>query len=117
MKTALKELLMGGPGHDGYGYNADVYCVECGQAIIRALHAAGKLPPTLEECADTEVCPSPIFFGESPDSPQCCGECGEYMYGKKEPEVDRCENCGMALYVDANGNLQCLRCGEEGGEG
>lgn len=80
-KPTLRGLLLGGPGHDGYAFNADVYCVDCGKAIIRELFAADKLPATLDECGDSERCPVPIFFGESPDCPQHCGECGAHLYG------------------------------------
>jgi hypothetical protein len=31
----LADALLGGPGLDGYAFNADVYCVPCGQAIAR----------------------------------------------------------------------------------
>lgn len=77
MKATLRELLMGGPGHNGYAYQADLYCVPCGQATIRELFATGKLPKTLYECDNSEVCPVPIFFDESPDGEQCCAECGK----------------------------------------
>lgn len=83
--VALRDLLLGGPGHDGYAYCADVYCVECGQAIVRELHAAGKLPATTEECDDTDVCPCPIFFGESDCEQHCCN-CGEFLYGVPSEE-------------------------------
>lgn len=76
----LKDALLGGPGLDGYTYNADVYCVACGQEITRRVFAQfpnGILWPFAQ---DSETVPQPIFFGESPDSPQHCGECGEYLY-------------------------------------
>ena len=78
-----KDALMGGPGLDGYAYQADVYCVDCGRDIIR------KGPELIDELAfqDSEETPQPIFFGES-DSAQHCAECGEYLYGEDEPETE-----------------------------
>lgn len=74
------DMLLGGPGLDGYAFSADVYCVECGRAIIRDL-------PDRDyddlEVGDTEIVPVPIFFGES-DSVQHCADCGEYLYGPEE---------------------------------
>lgn len=77
------ESKMGGPGHDGYAYCADVYCVDCGCKIIDSI--AAKIAPTLTDAgdllfSDSETCPQPIFFGES-ECAQHCAECGEYMYG------------------------------------
>ena len=72
-----RDMLLGGPGHDGYGFNADVYCVDCGREIINKL-------PDVEyddlDFRDMDKVPQPIFFGES-DSAQYCGNCGEYLYG------------------------------------
>jgi hypothetical protein len=88
MPYSLKDALMGGPGLDGYAYNADVYCVPCGRDIIRAVfreHAeanAGSEILSDLEFGDSETCPQPIFFGESPDCAQHCGDCGEYLYGE-----------------------------------
>lgn len=31
------DLLLGGPGLDGYAYQAAIYCVDCGRAIIEEL--------------------------------------------------------------------------------
>jgi hypothetical protein len=71
------DMLLGGPGLDGYAYCADVYCILCGHALIRAL-------PREQyddlDARDSEQVPQPIFFGES-DTVQHCGECGEYLYG------------------------------------
>ncbi len=80
----LSELLLGGPGHDGYAYNADVYCVDCGQDIIRECYPAIKGDEDAQ--SDTESCPQPIFFGESPDCAQHCANCGEYLYGTQGEE-------------------------------
>ena len=85
--TTLRALLLGGPGHDGYAYRAEVYCVDCGRDVIRSLWEEKKLPATLEECPDTENCPQPIFFGSS-DCPQHCTHCGEYLYGEQPTEDD-----------------------------
>ena len=81
----LSSLLLGGPGHDGYAYNADVYCVDCGQATIRELYAAGEYKEG--DSGDSNEFPQPIFFGES-DHEQHCAECGEYLYGESEDEED-----------------------------
>lgn len=80
----LDELLLGGPGHDGYAYNADVYCVDCGQAIITDLFNDGAYESG--DSGDSNDFPQPIFFGESPDCQQHCAECGEYMYGEDSDE-------------------------------
>lgn len=69
----LREALLGGPGLDGYAWNADVYCVDCGQAITRECFE------THETREDDEV-PYPIFFGEH-EYAQHCAFCGEYLYG------------------------------------
>ncbi len=92
MDANLRSALLGGPGLDGYAFNADVYCVDCGRETIRALHAEGKLPEEgSPEFGDTEHCPIPIFFGESPDWALHCGECGEYLYGESSEEDDNSE--------------------------
>ena len=85
LRPKLSELLLGGPGHDGYAYNADVYCVDCGQAIIRELYAEGAY--NQGDSGTTDEFPQPIFFGES-DYAQHCGECGEYLYGESEEEEE-----------------------------
>lgn len=72
------DMLKGGPGLDGYAYHADVYCVDCGQDIIRKLEDRDY---TELEAGDMECVPVPIFFGESPDCEQYCTVCGEYLYG------------------------------------
>jgi len=86
----VTENLKGGPGLDGYAYNADVYCVDCGEEITREI--AAKVAPTLTGTddplfSDSETVPQPIFFGES-DSAQHCGKCGEYLYGEDEEEEE-----------------------------
>ncbi len=89
MKKDLQEFLLGGPGHDGYAYKADLYCVDCGQIIIRGLYA-DNYDLLLSE--DTDDSPQPVFFGESPEYEQHCAECGEYLYGEsKESEADEIE--------------------------
>jgi len=73
------EMLLGGPGLDGYAYQADVYCIPCGRSIIN------DGPDVVEgmDAYNTEVTPQPIFFGES-DIAEHCAHCGEYMYGSEE---------------------------------
>lgn len=87
MTIALKDALLGGPGLDGYAYNADVLCVDCGHAAIEAVfdarRAMGQHELTDLEAGDSEVIPVPIFFGES-DTAQHCGECGSYLYGERD---------------------------------
>jgi hypothetical protein len=68
------DLLKGGPGLDGYAYQADIYCVDCGRAIIDA----GPEAITWPECESTEHTPQPIFFGEH-EVPQHCADCGTYL--------------------------------------
>jgi len=84
MKLSLDELLLSGPGHDGYAYNADTYCVACGQDIITDLYDDGQYKD--EDSGDTNIHPQPIFFGESPDYEQSCSECGIYLYGEDSEE-------------------------------
>lgn len=86
----VRESCLGGPGHDGYAYDADVYCVDCGQAIIRDI--ACVVAPTLTgtddpSFADSGTVPQPIFLGES-DTAQYCGECGEHLYGDDPDEPE-----------------------------
>jgi len=81
--TELRAAILGGPGLDGYAYNADTYCVPCGRAICEALAEDGELAqPGSPEFSDSERQPQPIFFGESPDNAQHCAECGHYLYGE-----------------------------------
>jgi len=88
-KQPLGVFLLGGPGHDGYAYNADVYCVECGQDIIRDLYVS-DYDALLS--GDSNDAPSPIFFGESTDCEQHCGNCGEYLYGESQDDTEEDEN-------------------------
>ncbi len=106
----LADLLLGGPGHDGYASNADVYCVDCGQDIIRRLHADGAYADG--DSGDTDEFPQPIFFGESPDCAQCCADCGEHLYGPETDETDdsECSECGAELDKDCFGNMRCPDC-------
>lgn len=80
----LAEALLGGPGLDGYVYNATVYCVDCGKDIIKQVFA--DVPPTDFESGDSDVLPQPVFFGES-DTAQHCDDCGEYLYGPQGEEL------------------------------
>ena len=77
---SLKDALMGGPGLDGYAYNADIYCVDCGREIVREVFD-GKDCIGEVEFFDSEKMPQPIFFGES-ECEEHCGNCGVYMYGE-----------------------------------
>ena len=79
-KLTKRDLLLGGPGLDGYAFNAAVYCVPCGQALIRALPCGAY---DSLDARDSEVVPVPIFFGES-DCAEHCDDCGEYLYGDTE---------------------------------
>lgn len=77
MSVSKRDMLLSGPGLDGYAYLAAVYCVPCGHALIEALprdHYSDA------EAHDSECVPVPIFFGEA-DSAQHCDDCGEYLYG------------------------------------
>jgi hypothetical protein len=78
------DMKLGGPGLDGYIYNADVLCTACAHAVIDALPRERY---TDLEAGDSEVVPVPVFFGES-DFPQHCGECGMYLYGEAEDGYD-----------------------------
>jgi len=90
-RPKLAELLLGGPGHDGYAYNADVYCVDCGQEIIRDLHKEGAY--NNGDSGDTDEFPQPIFFGEC-DCAQHCAECQEYLYGEQDEDADGLDEYG-----------------------
>ncbi len=90
VEDLLEESTKGGPGLDGYAYNADVYCESCAEDLMREL--APKVAPTLDstddpEFRDSETWPQPIFFGEA-DTKQHCGDCGEYLYGEDESVTD-----------------------------
>ena len=77
-----------GPGMDGFAYQADTYCIMCGEEIIRniAPEVAPKLSGTDDpDFQNSEVVPVPIFFGES-DRVVNCNECGEYLYGSDVDE-------------------------------
>lgn len=79
---SLKDALMGGPGLNGYAYQATVYCVECGRKIIRTVFKDRLEIPDLD-FRDSDTLPQPIFFGES-DNAEHCDTCGEYLYGPKD---------------------------------
>lgn len=86
MPYGLEDALMSGPGHDGYIYQGDVYCIDCGKAIIEEVFRRRRYKPMgWTEFRDSEILPQPIFFGES-DSPQHCAQCGEYLYGGEAEE-------------------------------
>ena len=82
----LRESTMGGPGLDGYAYQATIYCVECGRAICRRIVASYpdySVTDTSEIPCDSNDFPQPVFFGES-DTAEHCAECGSYLYGATE---------------------------------
>lgn len=76
------DLLLGGPGLDGYVYQSAIYCVDCGRSIIEQL-------PDRDydelEVGDSDEVPVPVFFGES-DEPQHCDACGACLYGGKDED-------------------------------
>jgi len=79
-----RDALLGGPGLDGYAWQADVYCVDCGREITRKVfEARSGAPVPFPEAGDSDTLPQPIFFGES-DGAQHCADCGEYLYGDGE---------------------------------
>ena len=85
----IHEATLGGPGLDGYAFNADVLCRNCAEKYIHehAKELAKKIESTDDPSfQDSEVIPQPIFFGEA-DSAQHCGDCGEYLYGE-DPDDD-----------------------------
>ena len=74
------QATIGGPGLDGYAFQADVYCVEHGRELIReVLKANPSLTPDDLEWRDTDTLPQPIFFGES-DTAQHCTVCHTHLY-------------------------------------
>ena len=72
-----RQMLLGGPGLDGYAYQATVYCVPCGQRIIDNLPRDSY--DELDSC-DSDTVPQPIFFGEHEEA-QYCDQCEAYLYG------------------------------------
>jgi hypothetical protein len=78
------DMMLGGPGLDGYTYCADVYCVPCAHEIIRTLPR--EVYSDLE-ARDSDAVPCPIFFGEA-DTAQHCGDCGEYLYGPQGDDAE-----------------------------
>lgn len=86
----LADATLGGPGLDGYSYQADVYCITCGEAICAQLAAdRSGAPWDDDEFRDSEILPQPIFFGES-DQAEHCADCGEHLYGA-DPDADPIE--------------------------
>ena len=80
---SLRSALLGGPGLDGYVYNADTLCVPCGRAATEATYAAYPNGIPYPEAQDSETVPQPIFFGEA-DRAVHCAECNEYLYGSDD---------------------------------
>jgi hypothetical protein len=87
--TVIDESTLGGPGLDGYAYEANTYCEECAIDIMKELYAKGKAPKSTEDPAFTDSgdWPQPIFFGES-DRSVDCAICGEHLYGEDESDVE-----------------------------
>lgn len=79
----LRDALLGGPGLDGYAYQAAIYCKHCGQDITRQVFADNPSGILYPDAQDSEVVPQPVFFGEA-DYAVHCEECGEYLYGPLE---------------------------------
>lgn len=82
-RMTLQDALLGGPGLDGYAYQAAIYCAECARPIIEATVPPEGLP--YPEAQDSETTPQPVFFGEA-DTAQHCDQCGEYLYGPEEED-------------------------------
>ena len=82
-RLTLHDALLGGPGLDGYAYQADVYCVPCGQDITVTVFKDHPDGISFPEAQDSEVVPQPIFFGEA-DTAHHCAECQEYLYGEED---------------------------------
>lgn len=90
VEELLESSMLGGPGLNGYAYNATVYCEACAEDLMRRLAptVAPKIDSTDDpEFQDSETWPQPIFFGES-DSAQHCDDCNEYLYGPKDDDED-----------------------------
>ena len=64
-----------GPGHNGFAFRADTYCVDCGQALVNHLAVIDTI-----DSGDSNDYPQPIFFGES-DSQVFCADCDDFLYG------------------------------------
>lgn len=67
-----------------YVYNADIYCEACGSKIREELLKgipvkAGLIPYTLEDNGDSNDFPQSMPDAGESDSPQHCGECGEFL--------------------------------------
>jgi len=73
----LRDALAGGPGLDGYSYNADVYCVPCGRGLSQGIFGMGRRVDW-QTFTDSGIVPQPIFFGES-DYPENCAHCGALL--------------------------------------
>jgi len=74
-----------GPGHDGFAWQADTYCVECGADIVTALTVNNVI-----DSGDSGQFPQPIFYGES-DREVWCANCEEWMYGDPDDPSDDCD--------------------------
>jgi len=84
-KARLEEAKMPGPGLDSYAYNADEYCIECAHVIMDELDYIPHPEDVLFR--DSETLPQPVCFG-SDDTARHCGQCGGYLYGGGECEVE-----------------------------
>jgi len=87
-KEFIYQGTLGGPGLSGYAYRADLYCRDCGGDIYHDI--APEIAPLLRDTddprfSDSDVCPQPIYFGES-EYEEHCTSCGVYLYGESEDE-------------------------------
>lgn len=94
----VRDCFLGGPGLDGYSYQADVYCETCAKEIGEEVFAGDRRFDWIDFC-DSDQVPQPIFFGES-DCAQHCGACGEYLYGGSADEDDTSWGVGPSTYFD-----------------
>lgn len=83
----LADCLKGGPGLDGYSYNADVYCTDCGAYLVGDVFDKLGRQVSESEFSDGDVVPQPIFFGDA-DTAQHCADCGEYLYGPQDEDEE-----------------------------
>lgn len=58
----------------GYAYNADIYCDDCANEIMRELDADG-----FEDTGDTDEYPQSDCGNDESDCPQHCAGCSEFM--------------------------------------
>ena len=80
MKRAdlVNEATKGGPGLSGYAYQAALYCVDCGEAIVDRI--AKDVAPRLSGVddplfSDSDTLPQPVWY----EAEGICDECGEVL--------------------------------------